>query len=983
MRFAVLVIVGSALLASSANAAYIANITIDGNAADWSGMYQFRDRNETTQTGTDIPDRYDVDTVYVANDGTYLYWAINTYGAISGNLSWRIYVDPNNDTASGGGYGQDDRYVEFDTNNGTCQAVTVHDADNNAVRNPAIGCGNGANINVAFSGTFIEGRILLSRLFTTVPTGGNLNIGVLVQVIPNTGNTATELAPGQPLPSFIDYDNRGTLVPTFVRVRGLTAEAAEGGVLVRWRTSAEYFSAGTWVVRASGDDWVPVSGEPSATQNQATGDSYAVVDANGGPGDIYALVEVDSRTIVRVFGPVTAVKSAVTLPTRSQRLASNLTSNARRIASLDQRLRVRTAALDNILSGGPLPGRFPQLDVDVTREGLFVVCDSDTLRYGGVPAKITRGAEVVRGFAVSTPCAGLGFYAPAPSSPYAPFDVYRVQLAAARNLSLIDAPLVTTYDGPVSLATLSTLVTPRRYLDMRDGQPNRFFWSYASTSPSAPVDLPAIPGYADMTVDVHPLSGGATHTLVVATDRELGRYTVGDGWSRIDFTNLAVNGAPALTFVVEAEQGVIETVLLADATVRYRGEPAQAENGVHFGADGDSWVGVRGGEGFAFDVTQPRDPSLLVVAPYANGTVVHTQPETRDVFIAKTFTKLQAVPTLVDAFIDEPGSGAEYLVLTPASLVDTARELAQLRAEEGMSTAVLSYEAVYARFTGSNPDPTAVAKLLDWAAVRWSVAPRYLVLVGSTSSDPYGYTGSQRLADAPIAESLDPDFTYRRFSDRDLTGSHQVAVGRIPTSDAYELGRYVEKLRAHRERSATGVWSVLAGASTPDEPSYAGLVNNIAAQVAESVTIDRLDDATTVDLVNAWGAADVIAYAGHGDAESWADDVLYTELAPNLVTERPPVTLSAACMDAMTTSANGGLAWSLVSAEVGRGSIAAIAPSSIIEPIRASAFLGRAAAAIAHGEAARWGDAWLLAQMSDTSVAARSMVLIGDPALSP
>ncbi len=994
MKIPVFAIALVTLLASSAEAAYLANIAIDGASTDWTsvganGLFHFRDRNETSAQsggGTDIPDARDISDVYLANNGTYLYWAIRTYGNLSGTTTLQLFLDLSNNTANGGAFGNDDRYIEVVLNGAGCTSMTVYRASNdNQVSNP--GCGSGANDNVQGTGAFIEGRVLLTQLYTgpgapAVPANGNLLLGLHVVFAGTSG--ATELAPGIPQPTFMDYDNRANLVPTFVRVRGMTAEADHNGVLVRWRTSTEYFSAGTWVVRADGDAWVPVSAVPQATQNLPTGDSYAVVDPVGRPGDVYALVEVDSRESVHVFGPVDAVAAKVELPGSfaAQRLGVDDTFKRRALA-LDMNLRQRSAALLALQRGETLVrDAVPTVDVDVTREGLYVVCDSDTLRWGGVPNVVSSRAGMVRGFAVSEPCDGLGFYAPAPSSPYAPYEVYRVALAAQRVAPAFEARSE-TYDGPLASAYLTTTLMPRRYLDWRDGAPNRFFWSFASSTPTAPLAVPGIDGNADLTLDVHPLSGGATHTIVVASDHELGRATVGAGWSTIALPGITLANAPAITFAVDAPPEVIETVLLADARLRYRGQAAMASGVARFGVDGDTWTFVSQGAGFALDVTNPLRPTMLVTAMADNGFAVRSAAETREVIVARELTSLAPSLTPEETLFEESGAAVDYLVLTPAVLEGVARELATLHEEEGLRSAVITYESLYARFTGSNPDPSAVTKLLDWAAINWAAAPRYVALVGATSADPHGYTGTLRPADAPLVSGIDPGFNYRRFSDLDLVGNHAVAIGRISTSDAGELGRYIDKLRAYRGTSRTGRWAMANGVSSANDPGFAGLVDNIAAQVGESVAVKRMIQPTAEDLVGAWGEADVIVYAGHGDSESWADDLLYPELAPNLAAARPPVTLSTACMDGMITSANGGLAWSLVSAEVGHGSIAAIAPSSIVEPIQASAFLGRAAAAVANGEAARWGDAWLAAQRSDVSSAARSMILIGDPALIP
>lgn len=975
MKFASFVVVSAVLLSGTATRAAVpANVTIDGNSQDWSSLWKFRDRNETAATGTNVPDNFDVHVVQVANNATYIYWAATTYGNISGSLAWQVWLDLNNN----GRYDSTDRYVEITTNGTSCQDIRVYNATSgNQVSNQDCGPNTAAGRHVSINGAFIEGRFPLS--WVGLANNANVRFGMLMKV---EGPGVTELAPGQPDPTFMTYDNRGTVTPTFVRIRGLTAEAGEGGVLVRWRTSSEYFSAGTWVVRQEGDDWVPVSPQPQATENVADGGSYAVVDPNGNPGAVYALVEIDSREAVRVFGPVSAVASKVEMPRANKRIAVSDALKRRDLAlntQLNRRISLRE--LWDRRGEPQQGGQLPTLEVDVTREGLFVVCDSDTARHGGVPVAISSRAGLSRTFAVSAPCEGLGFYASKPSSPYAPFEVYRVALAPQRGL-----PALTTdtaaYDGELASAIITTELMPRLYLDWRDGTPNRFFWGYAANAPRAPVAVPAINGTADFLLDVHPLGGGSTHTVVVTGGQELGRATVGGGWSTITLPGLQMNDVTELMFHVDAPADVIETVLLAEGRLRYRGEPAVANGAVHFGADTAAWIGVRGGSGYAFDVTTPLRPNLLSSAARGDRLAVQTTEHTREVYVASGFAKLTPAVVPSDALFNDT-DGVEYLVLGPASLETAARELVQLHQDEGMRSAFLSYEAIYARFTGSNPNPTAIKAFLDWSAINWGGTPRYLALLGSTSGDPYGYTGSTRGADSPIAESLDELFTYRRYSDWELVGSHAVAVGRIPTSDAAEIGRYIDKLRAYRGAVPTGRWAMVNGAFSERDPVFSDLVGNIANQVNEFYDVQRLGTPTTEEMVNAWGGADVIAYAGHGDVESWADDVLYTELAPNLVTERPPVTLSAACMDAMTSNTTGGLAWSLVSAEVGRGSIAAIAPSSIIEPIKATEFLGVVATAIAHGDAARWGDAWLIAQQSELSTAARSMVLIGDPALMP
>ncbi|MES1239364.1 MAG: C25 family cysteine peptidase, partial [Chloroflexota bacterium] len=234
---------------------------------------------------------------------------------------------------------------------------------------------------------------------------------------------------------------------------------------------------------------------------------------------------------------------------------------------------------------------------------------------------------------------------------------------------------------------------------------------------------------------------------------------------------------------------------------------------------------------------------------------------------------------VASADFDDPWLRASYLVLAPARSAAALEPLLAWRRTQGLSAELFTWDEVYARFSAGAPDPRAVAALLEWAETRWAEAPRYLLIVGDASYDPWNFTGTARPADAPLAEQFDPSFPYRTYSDALLTGGADVAVGRLPTSDPQTLAAYADKVIAYESqvptRPTNGV--ALSGNQSAGDPSF----GDVAAQLIASARADGMaldaNDTTPEELAAAWSDTDLVIYAGHGDSSAWSTNLLHRE----------------------------------------------------------------------------------------------------------
>lgn len=206
-----------------------------------------------------------------------------------------------------------------------------------------------------------------------------------------------------------------------------------------------------------------------------------------------------------------------------------------------------------------------------------------------------------------------------------------------------------------------------------------------------------------------------------------------------------------------------------------------------------------------------------------------------------TFTPLlTAAPTHDLRTGPVPGqAGADYLIITHASLRPALDPLITLRQAEGFTVGVLDVADIYAGFSGGERDPEAIRSLLVAARSAWSPAPRAVLLVGAGTAQMRGGpartpTPGLALSDAPIADPLIPpylvrgvdvageiacDTCYTRLDTPDVRDDllPDIPIGRLPVRSLDEARSLIAKIVAYATRPPPGGWQSRAMVLTDND----------------------------------------------------------------------------------------------------------------------------------------------------------------------
>lgn len=221
---------------------------------------------------------------------------------------------------------------------------------------------------------------------------------------------------------------------------------------------------------------------------------------------------------------------------------------------------------------------------------------------------------------------------------------------------------------------------------------------------------------------------------------------------------------------------------------------------------------------------------------------------------------------------------AEYLVVAHPQFLSALGTLMSARQSDGLSTKLVSIDAVYQQFAGGRVDPQAIA---DYAAYAYqNLGTRYLLLVGG---DTYDYFDDLHLGSVSHVPTLyRPGDTFVRFaaSDNafaDIDGDlvPELAIGRLPVRTVAELNTQITKILAFASSSAN---SLVFGADlSADGVDFDAFVD--AHQLAYSGPGTKLSvypdlvgmPSAKTALVNAInGGARYVEYFGHSSPDRWS-----------------------------------------------------------------------------------------------------------------
>jgi len=282
------------------------------------------------------------------------------------------------------------------------------------------------------------------------------------------------------------------------------------------------------------------------------------------------------------------------------------------------------------------------------------------------------------------------------------------------------------------------------------------------------------------------------------------------------------------------------------------------------------------------DVSNPKQPLLITNAcfdrPATTDRVsfVPASPVAHVVaFQPDLVNSLPAISLAQTAGLSSPTNMADYVIISPASLLPAATNLMRYRQQTGLRVVVAPLDEVYNEFAYGFPTPHALQALLACAWTNWLVAPHYLALLGRGTYDFLDLKQAHDNLTPPMMVSTPSGV----FASDSIIGSAtsnrppQVAVGRLPgltTNDLLTLIGKIERYETANPSESTN------GLLIADVADSAGNFSNDMAQIS-AVLAGKFSNVLLVStnagnstplhsqILTQWNAGvDLVTYNGHG-----------------------------------------------------------------------------------------------------------------------
>ena len=451
------------------------------------------------------------------------------------------------------------------------------------------------------------------------------------------------------------------------------------------------------------------------------------------------------------------------------------------------------------------------------------------------------------------------------------------------------------------------------------------------------------------------------------------------------------------------DTGVTSLVLLDRFTLAHPQVPvarAGAFEGV-WAETGTAEVGGFAGPAIVLDVTSA--PAKWLGGVETTGGLVRFRAEAGRRYLVASREGLLA-PRVVRAelaTLRDPAHQADYLLIAPQSFLEAARPLVERRRSQGLEAMAVSLEAIAAQFGHGEASGEAIRAFVAHAYQAWRrPSPRYVVLLGDSSTDPRNFTGGSVASPLPALWTktsylwtvTDPLVAAVNGDD----AVPDLAIGRLPATTVAQAETIVAKLLAW-EDSGQGLDG--AAALVADNPDAAGDFEAKAQDIERSFLQGRATteiflgqignrDTARAQILDAFNQGlSLVSYVGHGGAAVWAgENMLNSQDTESMqVQSRQPVVLTMNCLNGYFVAPNyESLSEALVKAG-GRGAIAAFSPSGLSLDEPAHVFHRAVMAQLTGGAHERLGDALLAAQRAYAQAGVMPELLsiyhlIGDPA---
>jgi uncharacterized repeat protein (TIGR01451 family) len=284
----------------------------------------------------------------------------------------------------------------------------------------------------------------------------------------------------------------------------------------------------------------------------------------------------------------------------------------------------------------------------------------------------------------------------------------------------------------------------------------------------------------------------------------------------------------------------------------------------------------------AYDLTDPASPRRITGSRIAAGATVVARPAGTGpwrvrLVTADGYRTPQVRPWPQGDDLHGATDGADYLIITPASLRKAADKLALHRGAQGFQTRVVDVADIYTEFAGGHAEPEAIRRFLRWAVSNWpDPKPVYVVLLGDGHYDfRQDFAGSPPV---PIPVLLRDNAAIGTIADENALAAvigddplPDVMLGRLPVATADEAAALVDKLIAYDQTSGQpwrqrGLTVADAGTSL-----FAELADGVRRDFAPALSWTGFGSDQSEAVIDRLSSGNhLVVYVGHGYAEGWS-----------------------------------------------------------------------------------------------------------------
>ena len=304
-----------------------------------------------------------------------------------------------------------------------------------------------------------------------------------------------------------------------------------------------------------------------------------------------------------------------------------------------------------------------------------------------------------------------------------------------------------------------------------------------------------------------------------------------------------------------------------------------------------------------------------------------------------------------------PGNAADYIAIVHSSLWNPIQSLLDHRAAEGLRIAKVDVQDIYDEFSFGLRDPEAIRSFLSYAYHSWNGAgarPQYVLLVGDGHYDFTGVSGtSLPNLIPPYLIAIDPwlgeTASDNRYASVDGPGDYlpDMAIGRIPATNAADVTAVVNKIIAYETVAPAGAWQerVIFVADNYLDPAgnFHAFSDNVRQNWLPAAYDDRMiyynrdyfsGSAMRTAIKAAFNDdAFLVQWFGHGSRFRWGSVSMFNSDDPETLAANDtwPVTIAYSCWSGYFMNLVGGwqsLGETLVLTPQ-RGSVADLSPSGL------------------------------------------------------